>query len=421
MQPPPPRPRIPAEGRPWEALRQELEAAKAHDYDWRRGRLAVYVYYLDEALERVQQQAYLAYWTENNLGQRAFPSLKRLEEEVIGMGLSLLHAPEGAGGTFTSGGSESIFLSMLAARERAREERGVGLGEGNLVLPDSAHLTFDRAAWYLGLTPRRVPVGTDLRADVAAMAAAVDDRTVALVGSAPCYPFGVFDPIAALAEVAARRRLWLHVDACVGGFLSPFAARLGHPIPEWDFAVPGVTAISADIHKHGMAAKGASLLLVRDDALRRFHRFESRAWQRGPYAAHTTQGARPGGAVAAAWAVMQYLGEEGYLDLARRILAAKRVMTEGIESIPGLAVLRPTELSLFVWRATDPALDLGRIAAAMDRRGWLPGRQQQPDGMHLHLNPVHAEVAEEYVADLRAAVAEARAGAVERMAAGGTY
>ncbi|MBY0329226.1 MAG: aminotransferase class V-fold PLP-dependent enzyme [Acetobacteraceae bacterium] len=406
-----PRPAIPATGRPWNALSAELEAAKAADYSWRRGRMAVYFYYLDEALHRVQQEAYKAFWTENNLGQRAFPSLKRLEEEVVGMGLGLMNAPDAAGGTFTSGGSESIFLSMLAARERARKGRGLAPGRGNIVIPDSAHLTFDRACWYLGLESRRIPVGEDFRADVPAMARAIDAGTVAIVGSAPCYPFGVFDPIPALGALAEQQGLWLHVDACVGGFLSPFVARLGHPVPDWDFRVPGVTAISADIHKHGMAPKGASLLLLREEALRGLHRFESRAWQRGPYAAYTSQGTRPGGAVAAAWAVMNYLGEEGYLDCARRIMAAKRTMTEGIGGIQGLSVLEPSDLSLFVYRATDPALDIGKVAAALDARGWLPGRQQQPDGMHLHLNPVHAEVAEEYLADLRAAVEEARGGA----------
>jgi glutamate/tyrosine decarboxylase-like PLP-dependent enzyme len=409
--------RIPEKGQPWPALKQTLEAAKAADYSWRRGRMAVYFYYLDDALHRVQQEAYQSFWTENNLGQRAFPSLKRLEEEVVGMGLSLMRAPEGAGGTFTSGGSESIFLSVLAARERARAERGLAMGRGNVVIPDSAHLTFDRACWYLGLGSRRVPVGAEYRADVAAMEAAIDAETVALVGSAPCYPFGVFDPIAALGALAERHGLWLHVDACVGGFLSPFAAKLGHAIPDWDFSVPGVTAISADIHKHGMAPKGASLLLVREEALRQLHRFESRAWQRGPYAAYTTQGTRPGGAVAAAWAVMRYLGEDGYLDCARRIMAAKQRITAGVAEMQGLSVLEPSDLSLFVYRSSDPSLDIGKVAAALDRRGWLPGRQQQPDGMHLHLNPVHAEVVEEYLRDLREAVAEAREGAGARIAA----
>jgi sphinganine-1-phosphate aldolase len=403
---------MPPKGQEWPALKQALLEAKAQDYSWKRGRMAVFFYYLDEALERVQQEAYLAFWTENNLGQRAFPSLARLESEVVGMGLSLMHAPEGAGGTFTSGGSESIFLALLAARERA------GVAHPNIVLPDTAHLTFDRAAWYLGLEVRRVPADAQRRSDVAAMAAAMDAGTVALIGSAPNYPFGATDRIAELGELALQHGVWLHVDACVGGFLSPFLTRLGVPIPAWDFAVPGVTSISADIHKHGMAPKGASLLLLRDAALRAHHRFESRAWARGLYAAHTAQGTRPGGAVAAAWAVMNHLGEDGYLDCARRILDARTTIATGIAAIPGLEVL-PGAHAILVYRSTDPRLSIGRVATALDARGWLVSRQQEPDGIHLHLNPLHAEVAEEYLADLRAAVTESHA--APEMAAGPAY
>ena len=403
---------LPPQGQEWPVLKQALLDAKSRDYSWKRGRMAVFFYYLDEALERVQQEAYLAFWAENNLGQRAFPSLARLEGEVVGMGLSLMRAPEGAGGTFTSGGSESIFLALLAARERA------GVAQPNIVLPDTAHLTFDRAAWYLGLEVRRVPADAQRRSDMAAMAAAMDGRTVMLVGSAPNYPFGATDSIAELGVLAMARGVWLHVDACVGGFLSPFLARLGVPVPDWDFSVPGVTSISADIHKHGMAPKGASLLLLRDVALKTHHRFESRAWARGLYAAHTAQGTRPGGAVAAAWAVMNHLGEDGYLDCARRIMTARATIAAGIAGIPGLETL-PGEHAILVYRSTDPGLSIGRIATAMDARGWLVSRQQEPDGIHLHLNPLHAEVAEEYLADLRAAVAESHA-AVE-MAAGPAY
>ena len=407
--------RIPATGRAPADIMADLAARKAGDRDWRRGRLAVYYYWLDEELERVQQQAYLAYWTENNLGQRAFPSLKSLEEEVVAMGLALLGGGAGAGGTFTSGGSESIFLAMMAARNRASARRA--LARPNIVLPDTAHLTFDRAAEALALEARRVPVGPDLRADVAAMAARMDDDTVALVGSAPNYPFGTFDPIADLAALAASRGVWMHVDACVGGFLAPFARRLNHPIPDFDLSVPGVTSLSADIHKHGMAPKGASLLLMADAADRDWHRFESRAWPRGPYAAYTTQGTRPGGAVAAAWAVMNYLGDEGYLRCARLIMEAKAIMTAGIAAIPGLSVLAPSDLGIFVWRAADPALDIGRVAAALDADGWLVGRQQEPDGIHLHLNPIHRRVAEEYVEAVGRAVAAARDGPGARIGA----
>jgi len=405
---------LPEQGQDWPPLKQALLDAKSRDYSWKRGRMAVFFYYLDEALERVQQEAYLTFWTENNLGQRAFPSLAKLEGEVVEMGLSLMHAPQGAGGTFTSGGSESIFLALLAAREKAR------VAKPNIVIPDTAHLTFDRAAWYLGLEVRRVPAAPDRRSDTAAMAAAMDANTVALVGSAPNYPFGGIDRIAELGALAQERSVWLHVDACVGGFLSPFLSRLGVALPDWDFSVPGVTSISADIHKHGMAPKGASLLLMRDAALKQYHRFESKAWARGLYAAHTAQGTRPGGAVAAAWAVMNHLGQAGYLDCARRILEARATIAAGIAAIPGLEVL-PGDHAILVYRSTDPALAIGRVATALDARGWLVSRQQEPDGIHLHLNPLHAEVAEEYLDDLRASVVQARDGVAPEMAAVRAY
>jgi sphinganine-1-phosphate aldolase len=405
---------LPPQGQEWPALKQALLDAKARDYSWKRGRLAVFFYYLDEALERLQQEAYMTFWTENNLGQRAFPSLAKLEGEVTEMALSLMHAPEGAAGTFTSGGSESIFLAMLAARERA------GKSNPNIVIPDTAHLTFDRAAWYLGIEVRRVAVDRERRSDVMAMAAAVDYDTIALVGSAPNYPFGGIDRIEALGALAQAQDLWLHVDACVGGFLNPFLSKLGADLPAWDFSVPGVTSISADIHKHGMAPKGASLLLVRDAALKQHHRFESSAWARGTYAAYTAQGTRPGGAVAAAWAVMMHLGEAGYLDCARRIMEARATIADGVASIPGLEVL-PGNHAIIVYRSTDKALPIGRIATAMDQRGWLVSRQAEPDGIHLHLNPLHAEVAGEYLTDLRAAVAEARKSDAPAMAAGRAY
>ncbi len=406
---------LPATGQAWPEIEAALEAAKARDYSWKQGRMAVFFYYLDEELERVQKQAYLAYFTENNLGQRAFPSLAKLERDVVEMGLSLMHAPAAAGGTFTSGGSESIFLAMLAARERA------GRAMPNIVVPDTAHLTFDRACWYLGITVRRVPVGAGFAADVPAMAAAMDANTIALVGSAPCYPYGVIDDITALGALAQKHGTWLHVDACVGGFLSPFLERLGHALPLWDFRAPGVTSISADIHKHGMAAKGASLLLVADERLREHHRFESRAWARGPYVAYVAQGTRPGGAVAAAWAVMHHLGEAGYLRAARRIMDAKARLIAGIAATGAFDIEAPAPHAIFTFAPREAGLDTGRIAAAMDARGWLAGRMSDGRGMHMHLNPIHDTVVEEYLAHLGESVAEARAGLRESAAVGRVY
>lgn len=403
--------RIPQKGRDWTFLKSELEDAKKDDYSWRRGRMALYYYYLDEELKRVQQEAYCAYWNENNMGHRAFPSLKKLEGEVVEMGLSLLHAPPEATATFTSGGSESIFLALKTARDWARAEKGITRLKA--VVPRTCHATFTRAAQYLGIEVVRVPTTrNDFRADVAGMARAIDANTIMVMGSAPNYPFGVFDPIEEIGALAQSRGLWMHVDACVGGFLAPFVRDIGYDIPSFDFAVPGVTSISADLHKYGMAAWGASLMMLRDRALKeKYQVFSFDDWERGAYVQATAQGARPGGAVAAAWAVMNYLGMDGYHRCARIIMDTKRRLTEGINAIPGLAVLEPHELSIFVYRSTDPGLDIGAIADRLGKRGWFVGRQAEPKGIHLALNPSHEVMVDDYLADLRAAVAEARGAA----------
>ena len=397
-------PEIPQHGRDWAALKQELEAANGDDISWRRGRMALYYYYLDEELKRVQQEAYCAYWNENNMAHRAFPSLKKLEGDVVAMSLALLHAPPGATATFTSGGSESIFLALKTARDWARAEKGITSPKA--VVPRTCHPTFTRAAHYLGIEIVRVPTTrNDFRADVAGMAARIDANTIMLMGSAPNYPFGVFDPIAQIATLAEQRGLWMHVDACVGGFLAPFVRDIGYDIPDFDFAIPGVTSISADLHKYGMAAWGASLMLLRRQELKdKYQVFSFSDWERGGYVQPTAQGARPGGAVAAAWAVMNYLGMDGYRRCARIVMDTKTRLTEAINKIPGLAVLEPHELSIFVYRAVDPTLDIGAVAEGLTRRGWLVGRQAEPPGIHLALNPSHEIMVDDYVADLRAVV-----------------
>ncbi|UYN95760.1 MAG: aspartate aminotransferase family protein [Enhydrobacter sp.] len=412
---------LPDKGLAWSEIEARLEEAKKGDFSWRDGRMAVYYYYLDDELADVQKRAYQMFWTENNLGKRAFPSLARLEGEVVDFGLSLMQAPEGAAGTFTSGGSESIFLAIQAARDWARATKGIDTP--NLVVPRTAHPAFNRAGHALGIEVRRVPTArNDFKADVGAMTGRIDGNTIGLVGSAPCYPYGVFDPIRELGALAESRGLWLHVDACVGGFLSPYVKRLGHAVPDWDFSVPGVTSISADLHKHGMAAKGASLMMLRSKELKEKHQlFDFNEWERGPYVAYTMQGTRPGGAVASAWAVLHHLGDEGYLRCARLIMDNKKALVGGIGRIPGLAVLEPNELSIFVTRSADPALDVGAVSDAMGTRGWLIGRQVEPPGIHMHLNPSHESMVGDYLADLTWAVDHARTTRGRSKMSGSTY
>jgi sphinganine-1-phosphate aldolase len=393
----------PHEGRPWSSVRGELISRKQDDYSWQTGRLPIYVYYDNDELLTVSREAYNLYFTENALGRRAFPSLARMEDEVIGMCGSLFQAPDGAAGSFASGGTESIFLALKTARDHFRAKQGRSL-RPVAVVPRTAHPAFDKAAHYLDVEIVRTPIRTDLRADVAAMRAALDERTMLIAGSAPCYPYGVFDPIDELSQLAIDTGVWLHVDACLGGFLAPFARDEGYDIPEFDFSLPGVSSLSADLHKYGFSARGASVLLYRNAELKTQQPFHFDNWPRGSYSTETFLGSRPGGAIASAWAVAHYLGRAGYRKLARKILDAKQRLIEGIETIPGLQVLRPSELSIILYRSTDPALDINAVGDELSNRGWFVGRSREPQALHLALNAVHAPIIDEYVAQLRAAV-----------------
>ena len=271
---------FPREGRSWPELALALRELKRDDLDWRRGRHAAFVWHADDAVEQVARDAYALFMTENGLGLRVFPSLRRMEADVVAMVRHLLGGDAATTGHLTSGGTESIFLATHAARQWARQRRPE-VTEPEIVAAWSAHPAVNKAAHYLGMKVLRVPVGAGFRADVAAMADAITPRTVMLYGSAPTYSLGVVDPIAELADLARTRGLWLHVDACVGGILGPFVRALGHPVPEFGLALPGVTSVSADLHKSGYTAKGASVVLFRTAEHQAAGRYDFDDWPTG--------------------------------------------------------------------------------------------------------------------------------------------
>jgi len=260
----------------------------------------------------------------------------------------------------------------------------------------------------MDLPIRRVPVGADLRADVAAMAAAVDDDTILLVGSAPSFPYGMVDPIAELSHIALQRGVWLHVDACVGGYLAPFARQLGRPVPAFDFALPGVRSISADLHKYGFCPKPASTILYRrgDDAACQPFSFDT--WPAGRFVTTTAVGSRPAGGVAAAWAVLQHLGAEGYRRTAAELLAGVDRYKAGVLAIDGLHIIGEPELGIVAWgsHVVDPYAVAKRLAA----KGWLPSLLKRPRAVHRMMSMLHVDTLDAYLADLRQAVADVRAG-----------
>lgn len=395
---------LPKQGIPREALLAEMKARKAKDANWRDARTFSLVYPAGPEVDEILHDACNLYLHENALNPLRFPSLREMEVEVVSDTAALLHAPDGAGGCMTSGGTESIVMAVYAARERAKAERGVT--QPTLVAPLTAHPAFAKAAKYLGLEHRQIPLDADLRADVAAAERLVDERTALVVGSAPNYPFGTVDPIPALAELAARRGISMHVDGCLGGFMLPFWERLGEPVPPFDFRVPGVTTMSADVHKYGYCVKGASVVLHRDEEhLKKYQRFLYADWPGGLYFSQAIAGTRAAAPIAAAWAVTRRLGEDGYVALARRVREATRTIQAGIAAIPGLRLIGAPVMSVFAF--TSDGADPFAIADRLEERGWCVDRQRGPDALHLMLSPRHADVADEFVADLRAAVASA--------------
>jgi glutamate/tyrosine decarboxylase-like PLP-dependent enzyme len=398
---------LPEQGRSWPQLCEEMQSLRGRDVDWRAGRASVYVFHSGDDALQVAHDAYGAFISENALGPGAFPSLKRMEAEVVDIGLELQHAPATAAGSMTSGGTESILLALKTCRDWSRRNRPVR-GVPRVVVPRTAHPAFDKAAHYLGMQIFRVPVtNAAFVADPAAMTAAIDDDTVMLVGSAPCFPFGVTDPIEELGQIALARDLWLHVDACVGGYVAPFVRMLGEPVPDYDFSVPGVTSLSADLHKYGYAAKGASTIFYRDKALKEFQGFHFDDWPSGHMYTPTLAGTRPGGAIAAAWAVLNYLGVAGYRERARAIVDTRRRVADGVREM-GLRVLGDPKLSLIAFGAED--LDILAVGDALFRAGWVSSRTNAPPGIHLMISPEHAKSIDEYLAVLRVLVEQARRG-----------
>ena len=387
---------IPTKGRAADDVLADLRARQAGDTDWRHGRVFSLVYHAGEAHEQLVKAAHAEYASANLLNPMAFKSLKQLEKELVEMAGSLMHG-SGIVGTVTSGGTESILCAVAAYRDRART------WFPELVVPRTIHPAFDKAAHYFGVRLKKVDVRDDMRVDPRAMAKAISRRTIGLVASAPQYPHGVVDPIEEIGALAHKRGLPLHVDACVGGFVLPWLEKLGRRVPLWDFRVPGVTSISADLHKFGYAGKGASLLLWRSLADLKHQIFVATDFPGGIYASPTMLGTRPGGPIAAAWAALQAQGEDGYLALAKAAADAADRLRSGIRGL-GLRVL-PSDSTIVSYTGKD----LFAIADRLEARGWSVDRMHRPEAIHLTVTANHAAIVDEYLADLRGALDEVRA------------
>jgi glutamate/tyrosine decarboxylase-like PLP-dependent enzyme len=401
---------IPQRGWSREQVFEQLERFREHDTPWREGRTWAYVYDPGREAEEVIKDAFSSYLSENGLDPTAFPSALQMENEVIAMAARHLNGDADVVGNFTSGGTESIMLAVKAARDQAREQRPA-IREPEIVLPETAHAAFQKAAYYLGLRPVIAPVDPEsFRADVGAVRDAITPNTVLLVGSAISYAHGVVDPIRELGQLALERDLLLHVDGCMGGFLLQYFARLGTPVFEYDFRVPGVTSISMDLHKYAFAAKGASTILYRDKQLRKYGMYACSNWTGYTVINPTVQSTKSAGPIAAAWAALHFIGDDGYLEITRAVKQATDEIVAAVEAAPDLRMLGRPDMNLLSF-ASD-TVSVFHIADEMKERNWYVQPQlaygSSPENIHLSINPESVRWVDGMLADLHECTEKAR-------------
>ena len=391
---------FPAQGRARAEVLKELKDLYAHDTNWNKGRTFSLVYHAGEEHTDFLKEVYNLYFHHNGLNPGAFPSLKKFESEVLEMAYQLFHGNQDpqnpAAGTMTSGGSESIMMAIKTYRDFYRAHKPQ-VTKPEMIVPISIHPAFDKAASYFDVKIVKAQVTADYSVDLAAVEKLINPNTILIVGSAPQYPQGVMDPIESLAKLAIKQGISMHVDACLGGFFLPFAEKNGIKVPPFDFRVPGVTSISADIHKYGFAAKGASVVLYKNKDLRRFQFFVSKEWPGGLFGSPSMTGTRPGGSIAAAWAAVQAFGVDGYCQVAKTVMEITHKMQDGVKSL-GFEILGNPIMGVFAFN--HKSLDVYAVADQMSLKGWYIDRQQHPICLHLMITPAHENYVEEFMRDL---------------------
>uniref|UniRef100_A0AAX7U9Z4 sphinganine-1-phosphate aldolase n=1 Tax=Astatotilapia calliptera TaxID=8154 RepID=A0AAX7U9Z4_ASTCA len=394
---------------PSKGLSQAKVMEKIKEYDtlnevkWDKGLVSGAVYWGDESLTNLLVKVYGDFAWSNPLHPDIFPGVRKMEAEVVRMACTLFHGGPNSCGTVTSGGTESILMACKAYRDIAHER---GVKHPEILAPVSVHAAFDKAAHYFGMKLVHIPLDKKtMKVDVKAMRRAISKNTAMLVCSAPQFPHGIIDPIEEVAKLAVRYNIPMHVDACLGGFLIVFMAKAGYPLAPFDFRVKGVTSISADTHKYGYAPKGSSVILYSDKKYRQYQYFVAADWQGGIYASPSIAGSRPGGIIAACWATMMYMGENGYVDATKKIVSTAHKIKTEIRKIKGVFVFGDPEVSVVAIGSDD--FDIFRLSNALTSKGWNLNTLQYPSSIHICCTVLHTQpgVADHFIRDVKEQVA----------------
>lgn len=394
---------LPEKGLSGKEILTQIEKLQKDDIDWIHGKVWSLVYFLGDEHQELLKKAFDKYFSANYLNPFAFESLKKMEYEVIKMTAEILHADEDVTGTMSSGGTESILLAMYTYREWAKKHHP-HIKEPEVVAPLTIHPAFDKAAHLFGLKLRKAEVDSGQEADVGQMEKLINKNTILLAASAPSYANGILDPIPEIGALALNYQLPFHVDSCIGGFMLPWIEQLGYPIPNWDFRVEGVSSISADVHKFGFGAKGASVILYRNMNYLKHQFFITTDFPGGIYISPTILGTRPGGPIAAAWASMKHLGKSGYLKIAKKLIESKIKLESEINAIPELQVIGKPCMNILSYTTKRNKPDIFAIGNYLEKAGWMVDRQQHPDCIHLTILPTNSPVINTYLEDLTKAI-----------------
>lgn len=405
---------LPDTGLPTPEIDAELDKLQELEHsDWVGGHVSGAVYHGGDELIKLQSDAYHKFAVANQLHPDVFPGVRKMESEVVSMVLDIFNGPEGSCGATSSGGTESLLLAGLSAREYGRRYKGITKPE--VIAPVTVHAGIEKACTYFGMTLHKVDLDpVTYKVDISKVRRLINGNTVLLVGSAPNFPHGIIDDIPALSKLAVKYNIPLHVDACLGSFIVSFLEKSKvhgkKDIPGFDFRVPGVTLISCDTHKYGFAPKGSLIIMYRNAKLRECQYYVSADWTGGLYGSPTLAGSRPGALMVGCWATLVNIGKDGYTELCKQIVSAAMDFKSSLQKAPlsnYLKVIGDPIGSVVAFEAKDNTpFNIYELSDVLSAKGWHYLALQRPAALHFAFTKLSVPIVGKMVKDLEESVEE---------------